>query len=169
MIRLKGLLLVALLFLVGACGGEEVDPNAPIMCPDYDPALKYSKPTSAEEKTLWGGCWPRPLNDPQYHAIEKPALMVKMKNSRKMLQLKLSVLAKHDFFASLRMQTHDLALRAAFTERMLEVTEDETLEPGFRKALRADFKVLANELFREYEEYDFDLIADVLITSYVVD
>ena len=165
---LKGLVLVVLAVMVGACG-EEVDPNAPIMCPDYDPAVKYNKPPTAVEKTLWGGCVPRPLNDPQYHAIEKPALMVKMKNSRKMLQLKLSVFAKHDFFASLRMQTHDLALRAAFTERMLEVTEEETLNPGFRKDLRADFKAAANELFRNYEGYDFDLVADVLITSYVVD
>lgn len=169
MIRLKGLLLVALVFLVGACGGEEIDPNAPIMCPDYDPALKYAKPTSAEEKTLWGGCWPRPLNDPQYHAIEKPALMVKMKNSRKMMQLKLSVLTKHDFFAKLRVQTHDQALRSIFTERMLEVTEDDIAQPNFRQSLRADFKSKANELIRNYEGYDFDLVADVLITSYVVE
>jgi len=168
MSKLKMPLLVFLAFLVMGCG-EEVDPNAPIMCPPFDTSKKYNKPSTAEDKILWNACIPNEFNEPQYHPIEKPALMVKMKNSRKMLQLKLSVLAKHDFFASLRMQTHDLALRAAFTERMLEVTEDETLEPGFRKALRADFKAAANELFRNYEGYDFDLVADVLITSYVVD
>ena len=169
MIRLKGLLLVLLAVLVGACGGEEVDPNAPIMCPDFDTAAKYNKPTSVEERTLWNGCVPQNLGESQYHAIEKPALMVKMKNSRKMMQLKISVLTKHDFFAKLRLQTHDQALRSIFTERMLEVGEEDTSTPNFRQTLRMDFKAKANELIRNYEGYDFDLVADVLITSYVVE
>ena len=161
--------IVVVLVLLSAGCGEEVDPNAPIMCPPFDTAAKYDKPTSLEERTLWNSCIPNDLRESQYHAIEKPALMVKMKNSRKMLQLKLSVLTKHDFFAKLRVQTHDQALRSIFTERMLEVTEDDTTDPNFRQTLRADFKAAANELIRNYEGYDFDLVADVLITSYVME
>ena len=161
--------IVVVLVLLGAGCGEEVDPNAPIMCPPFDTAAKYDKPNSLEERTLWNGCIPNDLRESQYHAIEKPALMVKMKNSRKMLQLKLSVLTKHDFFAKLLVQTHDQALRSIFTERMLEVTEDDTTDPNFRQTLRADFKAAANELIRNYEGYDFDLVADVLITSYVME
>ena len=52
---------------------------------------------------------------------------------------------------------------------MLEVTEEDTADPNFRQTLRADFKAKANELIRNYEGYDFDLVADVLITSYVVE
>jgi flagellar basal body-associated protein FliL len=94
---------------------------------------------------------------------------VKMKNSRKMMQLKLSVLTRHDIFAKLRVRNHDQALRSIFTERMLEITENDIAEPNFRQALRTDFKTKANELIRSYEGYDFDLVADVLITSYVVE
>ena len=169
MSKLKGPFLVVLALLVTGCGEEEVDPNARPMCPDFSTSAKYDKPASTEERTLWNGCIPNDLKESQYHPIEKPALMVKMKNSRKMMQLKLSILTKHDFFAKLRMQTHDLALRSIFTERMLDITEEDTSDPGFRKALRADFKAKANELIREYEDYDFDLVADVLITSYVVE
>ena len=165
-LRWPVLLVIALL---GAGCGEDVDPNAPIMCPDFDTAAKYNKPTSVEERTLWNGCVPKDLGESQYHSIEKPALMVKMKNSRKMMQLKLSVLTKHDFFAKLRIRTHEQALRSIFTERMLEVTEEDTAGPNFRQTLRTDFKAKANELIRNYEGYDFDLVADVLITSYVVE
>jgi len=52
---------------------------------------------------------------------------------------------------------------------MLEITENDIAEPNFRQALRTDFKTKANELIRSYEGYDFDLVADVLITSYVVE
>lgn len=166
--RLNWLLLVVIVSLGAGCG-EDVDPNAPIMCPPFDTSAKYNKPTSAEERTLWNGCIPNDLRESQYHAIEKPALMVKMKNSRKMMQLKLSVLTKHDFFAKLRVQTHDQALRSIFTERMLEVTVADTEQTNFRQTLRADFTTKANELIRSYEGYDFDLVADVLITSYVVE
>ena len=132
--RLNWPVLVVIALLGVGCG-EDVDPNAPIMCPPFSTSAKYDKPTTAEERILWNTCLPNKDGEAHYHVIEKPALMVKMKNSRKMMQLKLSVLTKHDFFAKLRLQTHDQALRSIFTERMLEVTEEDTDLLRFLSAL----------------------------------
>ena len=78
--------LVATIF---ACG-EEVDPNAPFACEIYDPsqAKKYAKPTTPEEQRQFTKCIPRDAGVVQYHPIEKPAMIVKLQNSRKMMQLK---------------------------------------------------------------------------------
>jgi flagellar basal body-associated protein FliL len=78
-------------------------------------------------------------------------------------------MTKYDFFALRRLQTHDQALRAAFTERMLQVTEEETSDPAFRDTLRADLKTAANDVIKQFEGYDFDIVEQVLITSYVVE
>ena len=94
---------------------------------------------------------------------------LKLKDSRKMMQLKFSVMTKHDYFALRRLQTHDQALRAAFTERMLQVTEEETSSPTFRDTLRGDLKTAANNVIKQFEGYNFDIVEQVLITSYVVE
>lgn len=166
--RLARPLMLTMALFVSACG-EEVDPNAPIMCPDFDPTVKYDKPSDAASRTLWNQCLPRDLGEAGYHPIEKPALIVKLKDSRKMMQLKFSVMTKYDFFALRRIATHEQALRAAFTERMLQVTEAETTDPTFRETMRADLKTTANDVIKQFEGYDFDIVEQVLITSYVVE
>lgn len=166
--RLNWPVLAVMVVLASGCS-EEVDPNAPIYCPDFDPTVKYDKPSDAAQRMLWNTCQPQNLGESGYHPVEKPALIVKLKDSRKMMQLKFSVMTKYDFFALRRLQTHDQALRAAFTERMLQVTEEETSDPAFRDTLRADLKTAANDVIKQFEGYDFDIVEQVLITSYVVE
>ena len=162
--------LVALMALsTSGCGDDESAPTGPPTCPDFDPTVKYDKPPDAASRTLWNKCIPQDLGEAGYHPIEKPALIVKLKDSRKMMQLKFSVMTQHDFFALRRLATHDQALRAAFTERMLQVTEEETRDPTFRDKFRAELKVIANDVIRQIENYDFDIVGQVLITSYVVE
>ena len=60
--------IVVVLLLLSAGCGEEVDPNAPIMCPPFDTAAKYDKPTSLEDRTLWNSCIPNDMRESQYHA-----------------------------------------------------------------------------------------------------
>ena len=153
-----------------ACG-EEVDPNAPFACEDYDPAnaKKYTKPTNVEEQREYTKCVPQNLGIVEYHPIESPPLIVKLQDSRKMMQLKFSVMTKHDQFAKLRVEKNEQALRAAFNERMLSISEEDTKNPEFRSTLREDFKVAANEVMRKIESYDFDIVEEVLLTSYVVE
>ena len=88
------------------------DPNAPIMCPPLIRVQNTINPPDAASRTLWNKCIPHDLRESGYHPIEKPALIVKLKNSRKMMQLKFSVMTQHDFFA-LRVQptTRRCALR----------------------------------------------------------
>ena len=161
------LFLVATIF---ACG-EEVDPIAPFACEIYDPsqAKKYAKPTTPEEQRQFTKCIPRDAGVVQYHPIEKPAMIVKLQNSRKMMQLKFSVMTKHDEFALMRVQKNEQALRAAFNERMLMISEEDTNRPEFRNELRNDLKVVANDTMRRIEGYDFDIVEEVLLTSYVVE
>ncbi len=159
-----------LIFALFACG-EEVDPNAPFACESYDPskAKTYEKPTTSDEARLFGKCVPQKAGIVMYHAIEKPALMVKLNNSRKMMQLKFSVMTNYDEFAEMRVRKNDTAIRAAFNERMLMVSEEDTNQPEFRTELRGDLKNAANEVLRKIEGYDFDLVDEVLITSYVIE
>ena len=163
-------LLLLLISTIFACG-EEVDPNAPFACEIYDPAQakKYAKPTTAEEQRQFNKCVPRDAGVVQYHPIEKPAMIVKLQNSRKMMQLKFSVMTKHDEFALMRVQKNEQALRAAFNERMLMISEEDTNRPEFRNELRADLKLAANDTIRRIEDYDFDIVEEVLLTSYVVE
>ena len=86
-----------------------------------------------------------------------------------MMQLKFSVMTKHDQFALMRIQKNEQALRAAFNERMLMISEEDTNRPEFRNELRNDLKGAANEAMRRIEDYDFDIVEEVLLTSYVVE
>ena len=52
---------------------------------------------------------------------------------------------------------------------MLQVTEEETSDPAFRDKFRAELKTIANDVIRQIENYDFDIVGQVLITSYVVE
>ena len=86
-----------------------------------------------------------------------------------MMQLKFSVMTKHDEFALMRVQKNEQALRAAFNERMLMISEEDTNRPEFRNELRNDLKVVANDTMRLIEGYDFDIVEEDLLTSYVVE
>ncbi len=90
-------------------------------------------------------------------------------DSPEMMQLKFSVMTKHDEFALMRVQKNEQALRAAFNERMLMISEEDTNRPEFRNELRNDLKVVANDTMRRIEGYDFDIVEEVLLTSYVVE
>ena len=163
-------LLLLLISTIFACG-EEVDPNAPFACELYDPANAklYTKPTTTEEARRFNKCTPQALGVVEYHPIDKPAMIVKLQNSRKIMQLKFSVMTKYDQFALMRIQKNEQALRAAFNERMLMISEEDTNRPEFRNELRNDLKVVANEAMRRIEDYDFDIVEEVLLTSYVVE
>ena len=164
---LNFLTVLSISFLMFAC--EEVDPNALAMCPDFDPTVKYDKASSPEEHLEFDTCIPNDYGQPFYHEMSEP-IIVKLKDSRKFLQLKFSVLTKHDFMAQRRVAKHERALRAAFNERMLKISEDDTNVEGFRSGLSGDLVKLANESIVRAEVDRFpDIVEDVLITSFIVE
>ena len=165
--RVISCLLLTIVMIVSGCGEE--DPNALIMCPEFDPTEKYSKPSDNEKLVLWNTCIPNELGVPLYFEMSD-AIIVKLKESRKFLQLKFSILTKHDFFAQRKIEAHEQMLKASFTERMLNVSESDTELEGYRKTLAEDFKRIANEAISEIEGPDYPaVISSVLITSYVVE
>ena len=85
------------------------------------------------------------------------------------MQLKFSVMTNYDQFAEMRVRKNDTAIRAAFNERMLMISEEDTNQQNFRADLRSDLKKAANDVLRKIEGYDFDLVDEVLITSYVIE
>ena len=158
---------VSLSLLMVAC--EEKDPNALAMCPDFDPTVKYDKASSPAEHLEFDTCIPNDYGQPFYHEMSEP-IIVKLKDSRKFLQLKFSVLTKHDFMAQRRVAKHERALRASFNERMLKISEDDTNVEGFRAQLSQDLVKLANESIVRAEVDRFpEIVEDVLITSFIVE
>ena len=165
--NLNFLTVLSISFLMFAC--EEVDPTRLAMCPDFDPTVKYDKASSPEEHLEFDTCIPNDYGQPFYHEMSEP-IIVKLKDSRKFLQLKFSVLTKHDFMAQRRVAKHERALRAAFNERMLKISEDDTNVEGFRSGLSGDLVKLANESIVRAEVDRFpDIVEDVLITSFIVE
>ena len=156
------------LLAVSACGEPE-DPNALVMCPEFNPTKKYDKAANAAEHILFDTCIPNDLGQPFYHEMAEP-IIVKLGNSRKFLQLKFSVLTKHDFMAQRRVAKHERALRAAFNERMLKISEEDTSAEGFRRELTSELVILGNESIIKAEVDRFPpIIEDVLITSFIVE
>ena len=80
------------------------------------------------------------------------------------------MLTKHDFMAQRRVAKHERALRAAFNERMLSISEDDINAEGFRGQLAEDLIKLANESIVKAEVERFpEIVKDVLITSFIVE
>ena len=159
--------ILAAMLTLFAC--EEADPNALAMCPDFDPTVKYDKASTPEQHLEYDTCIPNDYGQPFYHEMSEP-IIVRLKDSRKFLQLKFSILTKHDFMAQRRVAKHERALRAAFNERMLKITEQDTNTEGFRSGLSADLAKLANESITQAEVDRFpEIIENVLITSFIVE
>ena len=159
--------LILLAMLVYACGEE--DPNAVTYCPDYDPTVKYDKPADADEGALFNTCVPQKIGAPFYHEMNDP-IIVKLQESRKFMQLKFSVVTKYDFFAARRIGSHEQSIRAAFNDKMLNVSEEDTKAPDFRSSLANDLTSLASAAIKAVEGDDFpDIVDSVLITSFVIE
>ena len=84
------------------------------MCPDFDPTVKYDKASSPEEHREFTPL-PNDYGQPFYHEMSEP-IIVKLKDSRKFLQLKFSVLTKHDFMA----QKGWLNMRGLYEQRSMK-------------------------------------------------
>ena len=169
-IRLPSVL--ALSILLAACGGEKetTADGSPQSgrgaCPVYDAGKKadYADPTKNEDIRL---CIPQQTGVILYHEFSEP-ILVNLKNSRKMMQMKFAAVTKHDNFALAKIASHEMSMRSAFSDRLLQVDEAETGSAGFRTKLQTEFAVAANSIVEKYEAYGFNVVEEVLITDLVV-
>lgn len=100
-----------------------------------------------------------------YFALEKP-LVSNIANSRKVMQVQLTVMTHYDERVITNMKTHELAIRAGILDRMRLTTEAEMAQPDFRKALAEDIRLVINSLLEKYE--GFGGIEEVHFTDFVV-
>jgi len=100
-----------------------------------------------------------------YFALEKP-LVSNLTNSRKVMQVQLTVMTHYDERVITNMKTHELAIRAGILDRMRMTTEAEMTQPDFRKALAEDIRLVVNSLLEKYE--GFGGIEEIHFTDFVV-
>ena len=89
-----------------------------------------------------------------------------LKNSRKVIQVEISVMTHYDEKVITNIETHQLALRHRILNAMGQVTEDDVMDPDFRKNLAEIIKLEMNSLLEEYE--DFGGIEEVFFTDFVM-
>jgi len=89
-----------------------------------------------------------------------------VKNSRKVIQVQIGVMTHYDEKVITNIETHEVALRHRILNAMGQVTEDDVLDPDFRKNLSDIIKLEMNSLLEEYE--DFGGIEEVFFTDFVM-
>ena len=87
-----------------------------------------------------------------YMAMEKN-FVSNLKNSRKVIQVEISVMTHYDEKVITNIETHQLALRHRILNAMGQVTEDDVMDPDFRKNLAEIIKLEMNSLLEEYEDF----------------
>ncbi|MEC9248269.1 MAG: flagellar basal body-associated FliL family protein [Pseudomonadota bacterium] len=89
-----------------------------------------------------------------------------VKNSRKVIQVQIGVMTHYDDKVITNIETHEVALRHRILNAMGQVTEDDVIDPDFRKNLADIIKLEMNSLLEEYE--DFGGIEEVFFTDFVM-
>jgi serine/threonine-protein kinase len=100
-----------------------------------------------------------------YYALEKP-LLSKLADSRKVMQVTLTVMTHYDDRVIKNVKTHEFALRAGILDVMREKTEADTRNSDFRKILAEEVRLTINSLLEKYE--GFGGIEEVMFTEFVV-
>jgi|TARA_B110000483_G_scaffold242074_1_gene326737 flagellar FliL protein len=81
--------------------------------------------------------------DTLYHQFT-PAFTVNVSNSRKVMQLNLTASTHYDQMVIENVIKHELAVRSAILEHLSFITEEETLEVGFRQKVGEELALVIN-------------------------
>jgi len=100
-----------------------------------------------------------------YYSLEKPMLS-NLSNSRKVMQVTLTIMTHYDDRVIKNVKTHELALRAGILDLMRTKTEADLKDPDFRKQLAEEIRVVINSLLEKYE--GFGGIEEVMFSEFVV-
>ena len=100
-----------------------------------------------------------------YKEIKK-SFVSNIKNSRKVMQVQIGIMTHYDEKVITNVETHEMALRHRILAAMSQVTEEDALDPDFRKNLAEIIKIEMNSLLEEYE--DFGGIEEVFFTDFVM-
>lgn len=100
-----------------------------------------------------------------YKEIKK-SFVSNIKNSRKVMQVQIGIMTHYDEKVITNVETHEMALRHRILAAMSQVTEEDAVDPDFRKNLAEIIKIEMNSLLEEYE--DFGGIEEVFFTDFVM-
>ncbi|MFM2240147.1 MAG: hypothetical protein RJA69_1521 [Pseudomonadota bacterium] len=100
-----------------------------------------------------------------YMDLEKP-LVSNMMNSRKVMQVNVSIMTHYDERVFKNVKKHEVALRSVALDVMRQQTDSDLSSPDFRKDLAGKIRDAMNQLLQKYE--DFGGIEEVFFSSFVV-
>lgn len=100
-----------------------------------------------------------------YMDLEKP-LVSNMMNSRKVMQVNVSIMTHYDERVFKNVKKHEVALRSVALDVMRQQTDGELNTPEFRKDLANKIRDAMNKTLEKYE--DFGGIEEVFFSSFVV-
>jgi flagellar FliL protein len=100
-----------------------------------------------------------------YMDLEKP-LVSNMMNSRKVMQVNISIMTHYDERVFKNVKKHEVALRSAALDVMRQQTDGELNTPEFRKELANKIRDVMNKILEKYE--DFGGIEEIFFSSFVV-
>lgn len=100
-----------------------------------------------------------------YMDLEKP-LVSNMMNSRKVMQVNISIMTHYDERVFKNVKKHEVALRSVALDVMRQQTDGELNTPEFRKDLANKIREAMNKTLEKYE--DFGGIEEIFFSSFVV-
>ena len=100
-----------------------------------------------------------------YMDLEKP-LVSNMMNSRKVMQVNVSIMTHYDERVFKNVKKHEVALRSVALDVMRQQTDSDLASPEFRKDLANKIRDAMNKVLEKYE--DFGGIEEVFFSSFVV-
>ena len=100
-----------------------------------------------------------------YMEIERP-LVANIVNSRKVMQIKVAIMAHYDDRVVANMEKHEFAIRSEMLDVMRKIDETRISEPNFRSDLAEQLKIAVNSVLERYE--DFGGVEEVMFTEFVV-
>ena len=103
--------------------------------------------------------------DTLYHQFAQ-VFVVNVMNSRKVMQLNLTLSTHYDELVINNVIKHELAVRSAILEHLSFVTEEETVEVGFRQKMGEELAVVVNAELEQTE--GFGGIERILFTEFLM-
>lgn len=103
--------------------------------------------------------------DTLYHQFAQ-VFVVNVSNSRKVMQLNLTLSTHYDELVLNNVIKHELAVRSAILEHLSFVTEEETLEMGFRQKMGEELALVVNSELERAE--GFGGIERILFTEFLM-
>ena len=103
--------------------------------------------------------------DTLYHQFAQ-VFIVNVSNSRKVMQLNLTISTHYDQVVIENIMKHELAVRSAILDHLSFVTEEQTLEVGFRQKMGDELALVVNSELERTE--GFGGIERVLFTEFLM-